>query len=78
MLKRCSQDGTPTIMELYQQDVLSRLEDERRITQCTLLRRETSLGGDASDILSVSEVSDEDTHTRLTHSSFSPNAISKL
>lgn len=65
-------------MELYQQDVLSRLEDGCRITQCTLLQRETSLGGDAADRLSVSEVCDEDTRTRLTRSSFLPNAVSKL
>lgn len=69
-------------MELYQQDVLSRLEDGCRITQFTLLQRETSLGGNAADNaadrLSVSEVSDEDTHTCLTHLSFLPNAISKL
>lgn len=65
-------------MELYQQDVLSRLEDGHRITQCTLLQRETSLGGDAADRLSVSEVSDEDTRTCLTHLSFSPNSLSKL
>lgn len=54
-------------MELYQQDVLFRLEDGRRITQCTLLQRETLLGGDAADRLSVSEVSDEDTRTCPTH-----------
>lgn len=65
-------------MELYQQDVLSRLEDGRKITQCTLLQRETSLGGDTANRLSVSEISDEDTRTCLTHSSFSPNTISKL
>lgn len=65
-------------MELYQQDVLSRLEDGRRITQCTLLQRETLLGGEAADRPSVSEVGDEDARTRLTHSPFSPNAVSKL
>lgn len=60
MLRRRGQDGTPTIMELYRQDVLSRLQDGRRITQCALLPRETSPGANAADRLSVSDVSDED------------------
>lgn len=43
-----------SIMDFYQHDAFSHLEDSRRISQYNLLHKESSLDGKAGDRLSVS------------------------
>ncbi|XP_065807999.1 nck-associated protein 5 isoform X1 [Labrus bergylta] len=51
-LKRSSVEKTPSIMDYYQHDVFSHLEDSRRLSQYNLLHKESSLDGKAGDRLS--------------------------
>ncbi|KAM6893709.1 nck-associated protein 5-like isoform 2-T2 [Xenentodon cancila] len=51
-LKRSSVEKSLSIMDFYQHDVFSHLEDSRRISQYNLLHKESSLDGRAGDVLS--------------------------
>ncbi|XP_045915760.1 nck-associated protein 5-like isoform X2 [Micropterus dolomieu] len=51
-LKRSSMEKSLSIMDFYQHDAFSHLEDSRRISQYNLLHKESSLDGKAGDRLS--------------------------
>lgn len=53
-LKRSSVETSLSIMDYYQHDMFSHLEDSRRISQYNLLHKESSRDGNEGDSLSVS------------------------